>query len=97
MHCQLYPGFEPGAVPVCGCFTEATALCGNDAAVYSFARHAISGLFYWRIFADVFPCLDHGNFVCIVKPDYPVHGQFKEANFYAVMVVLGRKLCLDSL
>ena len=45
--------------------------------LYSFARHAISGLFYWRIFADVFSCLDHGNFVCIVKPDYLFYCQFK--------------------
>ena len=35
--------------------SSSTIVCGNDLCCYIlFSRHAISGLFYWRIFADVF-------------------------------------------
>ena len=53
--------------------------CNADAviAVYPFTRCTVSRIFLWRIFTDVLPCMDDGNFICSYQFDCLFYFQLK--------------------
>ena len=68
---------KPGVIPLCGCFIQQLHYVAMMLLYILLHAVSVSRIFLWRIFTDVLPCMDDGNFICSYQFDCLFYFQLK--------------------